>query len=439
MSEGPYYDLEKYLAKACSDTQAQVEAWQKLHNQTQSAYELTKTFNIERTHLPSSGELKAFNTNFETISAGQLINFASKLLTPTDVTAATGTSSLLLSSLQSNIAAYVDAKPYGVDFKLAKTESLLSAQQVPLEDRSAQLCRKLISYSRHYATMMDGVRQDLLNSTNPLCLSNAAKNLREVLTAFIHQVSPDDEITKWEDLESHNNRPTRKSRLNFFAYMRTAMRVWPQEWQDSIAGLIRELIDSFDRLSGFTHINEHNSSYLRDARLELDRFCDRFISFLDARERAPDVLIDKLEPIVCEALQECIDNDLVVSLEDTVSHVYGPQLDDARFTIDKTTREHVQFSGSFSMRATLQIGSDGDLRRGDGLEWEATKNGHFTGKADSTSLEVELDECSLDDEDEDSTDTLTEDDESFDEDTQSFDDDEESSAADEHENDIGRV
>lgn len=439
MSESPFYALEKYLAKACSDTQAQVEAWQKLHNQTQSAYELTKTFNIERTHIPSSGELNAFNTNFETISAGQLINFASKLLTPEDVTAATGTSSLLLSSLQSNIAAYVDAKPYGVDFKLAKTESLLNAQRVPLEDRSTQLRRKLTSYSAHYATMMDGVRQDLLNSTNPLCLSNAAKNLREVLTAFIHQVSPDDEIAEWANLELHNKRPTRKSRLNFFVYLRTAMSVWPQEWQDSVASLNSELIDAFDRLSKFTHINEHNSSDLLDARLELDRFCDRFISFLDARERAPDVLIDKLEPIVCEALQECIDNDLVVSLESTVSHVYGPQLDDAKFTIDGTTCEHVQFSGNFSMRATLQIGSDGDLRRGDGLEWEATKNGHFTGHADSNSLEVELDECSLDDEGEDSADTFIEGDESLDDDDGSLDGDDESSAEKESENDIGRA
>jgi len=399
MEEDPFSKLEGYLAKASAATHMQVEAWQKLHQLTHSAHELTKAFNVERTHIPPSGEYTSFNTNFAAVSGEHLLNIASKLVEPDDVKAATGTSNVLLSGLQSNIAAYVEAHPYPIGFKLFKTEALLKAQQVPLEDRTAQLRRRLVPYSDHFGTMLDGVGQDLMNSTNPLSLSNAAKNLRELLTAFLHQVSPDRMIMSWPDVELDDGRPTRRSRLNYFVYMRAAINAWPQKWRESVSDLVADLLKVFGALNKFTHINESTRKSLAHARLELDRFCDRFINYLEARNKAPDVLVDVLEATVSDSIQDCVENDLLPGLESQVSHVYGPQVEDVNLTIEETGDSYFRLSGGFAMTATYQIGSDGDVRRGDGLEWEETKHGRYVGRADLEDLAITIDECEVDSDD----------------------------------------
>lgn len=111
------------------------------------------------------------------------------------------------------------------------------------------------------------------------------------------------------------------------------------------------------------------------------------------------MLVDVLEATVSEAIQDCVENDLLPGLESKVSHVYGPQVEDVNLTIEETGESYFRVSGGFAMTATYQIGSDGDVRRGDGLEWEETRRGRYVARADLEDLAITIDECEVDSDD----------------------------------------
>src|SRR6266480_4399314 len=167
--DDPLAATEQLLAKARDETARQTIAWQKAHQATDRGYQLVRRFNDERRQLSGNVQFKFSDTTFANTSGISLFNLAKDLEHPIDPTLTLGTSQILLSGLQSNIASYVSSPiDFGVKNPFHQTVAVLESQRVPIEDRLLALNRRLHKFSNHFPKMINGIEADLVNQTNPL-------------------------------------------------------------------------------------------------------------------------------------------------------------------------------------------------------------------------------------------------------------------------------
>ncbi len=392
--EDPLVATEALLEKARKETQRQALGWQKAHQATDQGYDLVRHFNSERKQLSGNEQFKFTDTIFANASGISLFDLAKSLEHPADATLTLGTSQILLSGLQSNIASYVSAPiDFGIKNPFPKTVAILESQQVPIEDRLPALKRRLSKFSDHFSDMITGIEADLVNQSNPLALSNAAKNLRETLTAFVHTVAPDGVVELWPDCErDEKNRPTRRSRLGCHTFLGLAKTNWPKAWVAQVEKRIDGVLDSFHDLNKSTHINEATADALKTARVSLDRFVSEFLLCLDTADEADDVLLDLLRGPVESQLTELAEGELHSRFEEGVSHAYTDEVHCEELRIDEITQACLAFSGRCRVTGTFQHGSNSDVRRGDGAEWKGSKSFTFSGTTppgDLNDLEIE--------------------------------------------------
>ncbi len=388
--EDPFVEVEKLLGAARDDAARQVQAWQKAHQVTDWGYQLVRSFNEERRKIEPTDAITNNYAMLANVSGVSFMNLAADIQKPIDATVTVGTSRVLLSGLQSNVASYISAPvDFGIENPFPETLRILEAQHVPLESRLPALNRRIGALSRHFSDVIAGVEQDLLNQTNPLAISNAAKNLRELLTAFIHHVAPDGAIKNWQDLEvdAEKKRPTRRSRLAFHAYLGIPKKPWPQSWVEQTEKRVRSVLESFDQLNKFTHINEGTAPELQTARVALDTFVNELLLYLETAEEAKGVLHDFLQQRVENELQQLAEGELHSWLEEGVSHALTDMAYCDELRIDGTSPELVAFSGLCRVTCTFQRGSNGDVRRGEGAEWKGSKSFRFRGTAKASDLE----------------------------------------------------
>ena len=74
-------------------------------------------------------------------------------------------------------------------------------------------------------------------------------------------------------------------------------------------------------------------------------------------------------------------------LEDLSTHTRPQEVSDLEVSVGEITPETLCFSGTGTVCCSLQIGSDGDCRRGDGLEWDESLPFAFNGTANTQSLD----------------------------------------------------
>lgn len=392
--EDPLVATEALLEKARRETERQALAWQKAHQATDQGYDLVRHFNSERKQLSGNEQFEFTDTIFANASGISLFNLAKSIEHPTDATLTLGTSQILLSGLQSNIASYVSTPiDFGINTPFPKTVAILESQQVPIEDRLPALKRRLSNFSDHFSDMITAIEADLMNQSNPLTLSNAAKNLRETLTAFIHTVAPDGVLELWPDCErDEKNRPTRRSRLACQTFLGLAKRNWPKPWVNQVEKRIDGVLDSFHDLNKFTHINEGTADALKTATVSLDRFVSEYLLYLDTADEAHVVLLDLLRGPVEAELTELPEGELHSWFEEGVSHAYTDEVHCEELRINEITQERLAFSGRCRVTGTFQHGSNSDVRRGDGVEWRGAKYFTFSGTispGDRNDLKIE--------------------------------------------------
>jgi hypothetical protein len=383
----PFLSVEKLLANAREQTARQVERWQSAHQTTDDSYRLVRQFNEERKQIGASDEFNNQYTMFANVSGVTLWNLATDLQKPEDPTITAGTSSILLSSLQSNVASFVSSIDFDVKEPFIKTLGVLKAQDVPLETRIATLSRRIGKFSDHLLQMLRGVEKDLLNQTNPVSISNAAKNLRETLTAFIHDVAPDGRIERWPDCKvDDKTRPTRRSRLEFHAFLAVPKKNWPKKWAEQVENRVSSVLHCFEDLNKFTHVNEGTADELGTARINLDKFVIEFLVYLDTADEANEVLDSLLREGVEQELQRLVDGDLESWLEEGATHAYPDDVYCDQLRIDEKNGDRIAFSGRCCVCATFQIGSNSDVRSGDGAEWKGKKFFTFSGTASTANF-----------------------------------------------------
>ncbi len=375
-----FAELSRLLKDAEAKASANVGTWQNAHKSLHAARELLDAFSLDHAQLENSPTSIQIQSDFSHISASTSIPIALQLQGIDNPKTARASSDLLLSSVQSSLSGAIAEQ--GASDSFLTTTTLLRDTSFPIQQSFESLRPLLAKFPEHFTKMLDSISEDFLNSTNPLNFSNAAKNSRELLTFLVRQFQTDEQLKAWPDTQrdAHGS-PTRRSRLECYICLSLPKTSLPEQWTEIIETQVAALLESFDTLSKLTHVNPDTASALATARQPIGEFINHLVLCLKAKEATSNLIADSLLEPASERLQVIAENDLHAELESGVSHAYGPEVWVDQIEVADVDDLCVRFSGSGSISCTFQIGSDGDVRRDEGLEWEGSRGLSFEGEA----------------------------------------------------------
>lgn len=251
----------------------------------------------------------------------------------------------------------------------------------------------------HLPIMLDASLSMIAMSGNPLRFSFAALGLRELLREFFKVVSPDPEVAaaNWHIVADPKHPVTRRDRILFSVYGYVAPTFFPKSFSDEVDDLASDLIAKIDDLSKYLHVTPAVLTIpVSTLQTEFDDALDLFTQLIQAIASARSHVADELATRLGEALTEKFCEDFFDELDCLSSHTRPQSADDVEVIISSIDSDRISFSGSGSVSCDLQYGSDGDCRRGDGVEFSDSYPFTFSGTAPVTApLDVEVSKESI--------------------------------------------
>jgi len=252
-----------------------------------------------------------------------------------------------------------------------------------MQSLSAEGVRQALSdYSSHLATILDGALMNFQAKENPLRFTNTANALRELVREFFEIIAPDDKIKEahWFELDDSSKTGfTRAHRVRYAVYGNLPRTPFDEDFSAGVIELEKTVKKKIDALSKLTHVNEKVLRVTEeDAFAKLDAVIEFLENLIEAISHGKQRLLEELEEIVQDELNEMMIGDFFDDLDQLSTHTRPQYVDDLNVTIDDVTPDTIHYSVTGSVWCELQMGSDGDCRRGDGLEWGQSFSFKFT-------------------------------------------------------------
>ncbi len=248
-------------------------------------------------------------------------------------------------------------------------------------------------------TMLKGVLRSAKQIRNPLRHANTANGLRELLREVFETLSPDEDIKDcyWfvPDPSSRNG-VTRKHRILYSIHGYVGNALFPKRFTRQVNSLVKRIVQQTKSLQKLTHINEQS---LRIPPVESDRLLSStlrsYLRLLETIEKAREVTLEELSMILSEKLDQIFINDVFDKLDILSTHTRPQYAEDVTVRIEDIDKVTIYFSGDGSILCQLQYGSDGDVARGDGVEFSSNFPFTFSGLASTDLSEIDVDRDSI--------------------------------------------
>ena len=248
-----------------------------------------------------------------------------------------------------------------------------------------QLRERLQPFSPHLQVVLNGIVASFGETTNSLRFPNTGNGLRELLRELFYEMAPDHFIKdcKWFEPDPNSKCGiTRKHRAMFAVYSYLEPAEFPTTFVTTVDDLSRNIGDNVARLNKFTHFTKDSLETSEEEATSvftetLGLFHQLFKAITSAREHVRE----ELESILCLDLAVLFTSEFFEELDTLSTHTRPQDAENIRVQVRDIRKEVIQFSGTGSLTCDLQYGSDGDCRRGDGLEFTDSFLFTFTGQA----------------------------------------------------------
>lgn len=229
----------------------------------------------------------------------------------------------------------------------------------------------------------DACLDNLTNIGNPLRLNNFAYAMRELIRNVLGRLAPTDEViaSPWYEQNEVVDGPTRAQRMKYAIQGWLSDETMQNELHVDIAKTLKELKDSVNDLSKYTHV-ESNTFDVKAEEIDdmSNNVFENVAQFF--------TIIQKTRKAVLDAVMDYVDEDMVQQFYQTINpdiDLLASHHEIENYWVKHIEKEddrdgcvHVLVRGDVEVR--LQYGSDGDVRRGDG--YEMYENFPFTAELD---------------------------------------------------------
>lgn len=215
--------------------------------------------------------------------------------------------------------------------------------------------------------------------------SFAGTAIRELLREYLDFLAPDAEIKKtiwFKPDPSSKSGVTRKHRVQFAIYRYLEPKVFDKDLTDKVDAIAKDLGDVIGELSALTHITPRTLKTSRKKALVLFTRAMRLFSRLArAIAKARAFIHEKLEDELSLSLSHLFTEEFFDDIDVLSSHSRPTDAVCSTVKLVEITQDGVSFKGTGRVDVDLQYGSDGDCRRGDGLECSDSFPFRFSGKS----------------------------------------------------------
>jgi hypothetical protein len=267
------------------------------------------------------------------------------------------------------------------------SDSNAKDQVAPQGIYAQQLAERLKPFSPHLQTILRGILRSFADLENPLRFTNTATNLRELLREVFAELAPDQDIKRCSWFVPHGDSGsgvTRRDRVTFAVYSYLLARDFPSNFVAIVDALASEIVASVQRLSSFTHVTSQSLAKTeQEAAPVFEEALWLFLRLFNTITEAREHLRDAVESKLALELAVFFTSEFFDDLDALSTHTRPKDADGIRVQVRSIGPEFVEFSGSGTVYCDLQYGSDGDCRRGDGVEWSDSFPFTFIGQSET--------------------------------------------------------
>jgi hypothetical protein len=256
-----------------------------------------------------------------------------------------------------------------------QTKATLVAYEVPLQSIAEALMQTIQKHAPECSERAKAFISDIESSTHSDRYGNAGKNVRELLRLLYYEFAPDDFVKKWAEVKIENKRPTRMSRLRFGPFGMYPVASYEEDFVTSVEVVCTRLSKGYDDLNQITHST--GTSDALNARPLLHSVISDILTWIELVERGRELRMMHVQDLFQEQLEGSGLDDLIPHLEEHYSHIsdLDPMTEECQ--VVRETAESIEVEGSGSIGFVTQIGSNSDVRNGDGLVGRSSRSFEF--------------------------------------------------------------
>jgi hypothetical protein len=220
---------------------------------------------------------------------------------------------------------------------------------------------------------IEGAQHALTESQNPLRLNFFSTAMRILFEHVMDTLAPEDQVVRasWFQSERPNGKPTRWQRAIFAVQGGLTEAFVKDELKVDLTPLRRRLLDTVDELS--KHVHGRRKTIVRELG-EQDAIVRTTVTamkaFLDALHDCRAAVLTPIAEALDDAAIDALLGETLSSVDELASHYSLNDVDVESTTVHRIGSDSVTYRVSGSIEVTLQWGSNSDVRRGDGAEFE---------------------------------------------------------------------
>lgn len=255
---------------------------------------------------------------------------------------------------------------------------------------------------------------NLEDKTNKLRFNNFSYSIRELTRHVLKRLAPDESVIacSWFSYgDPKKKQITRGQRIKYAVQAGLSDEYIIKILKLDIECISKKIIDSIDKLSKYTHVNQDTFDLSEGEVNRLaDNVMDAVILLFTTIDQCCSLIIDNLERVVDKSIIDNLFFDTISSIDWLATHYEIEDYNTREVEVLGMNESRIYFRASGTVEVRLQYGSDGDLKRGDGMELNESFpfSGEFSGNIDDMSkFDLDTDSFEVDteshwgDEDED--------------------------------------
>jgi len=215
------------------------------------------------------------------------------------------------------------------------------------------------------------VINNLSDASNPLAFNNFCTSFRELVRHVLRDLAPDSEIQACKWFKPDNTSKTGITRAHAITYI-----VQGGLLEEYLVNTLKidvnkekhKLLSTINELSKFVHIEEKTfGTDVSVAEVKADSAVRALISMLVCAKECRSSLARSLEAQISKEVFSVAISETIQSIDSLATHHSIEEIYVEETLVESIDSSDICFNASGSIGVQLQWGSNGDVRRGDGL------------------------------------------------------------------------
>ena len=210
---------------------------------------------------------------------------------------------------------------------------------------------------------------NLLDIHNPLRFNNFSYVIRELIDHILRRLAPDEYVVrcKWYSKPDSNRKVIRSQRVKYAIQKGLEDDFISTELNLDISGVQRNIRHIINNLNRYTHVASDTFDITPQKQLDhVSAFLQVFLELFEIIQQTETEIVESMiKHIEEEVVDTIFDN--YSELETYATHAYWGDYEIIDITLTEIDSEHLEFFVEGHIYPEFQIGSDSDVRKGDGM------------------------------------------------------------------------